>query len=233
MAQAAILAACAVATPAAAVAARVSASQPIVTVLAVHVARAGPDVRARAVARVAARAPITGGATRLPVIGRGTDRRGHAWLRVRLPGRALGAPASPRTGWIRASHARVSATAWHIVIDLRSRRVVVYRAGGRARVYPAIVGAPATPTPLGEYFVEENIRLPADRPGAPFALALSARSRVFQEFDGGPGQIAIHGRGNVGGRLGTAASHGCVRLGDGAITWLAGHIPPGVPVTIA
>ena len=74
--------------------------------------------------------------------------------------------------------------------------------------------------------------LSADRPGAPFALALSARSRVFQEFDLRPGQVAIHGLRNIGGRLGTRVSHGCVRLGDDGITWLAGHIPPGVPVTI-
>jgi hypothetical protein len=36
--------------------------------------------------------------------------------------------------------------------------------------------------------------MPVSEPGGPFALALSARSDVFQEFDGGPGQIAIDGR---------------------------------------
>ena len=76
------------------------------------------------------------------------------------------------------------------------------------------------------------MRLPATRPGAPFALAISARSGVLQEFDGGPGQIALHGRANIGGRLGTAVSHGCIRLGDRAIEWLGARIGPGVPVTI-
>ena len=38
--------------------------------------------------------------------------------------------------------------------------------------------------------------------GAPFALALSARSNVLQEFEGGPGQIAIHGVANLGGTPG-------------------------------
>jgi lipoprotein-anchoring transpeptidase ErfK/SrfK len=56
---------------------------------------------------------------------------------------------------------------------------------------------------------------------------------VFQEFDGGPGQIALHGVGNVGGTIGTAESHGCVRLDTPDITWLADHIDPGVPVTIS
>ncbi len=68
--------------------------------------------------------------------------------------------------------------------------------------------------------------------GTPFALALSARSNVLQEFAGGPGQTAIHGLGNVGGTPGTAVSHGCVRLDDRSIRWLAARIGPGVPVTI-
>ena len=68
--------------------------------------------------------------------------------------------------------------------------------------------------------------------GAPFALALSARSTVLQQFDGGPGQIALHGIENIGGTPGTAASHGCIRLTTPAISWLATHIAPGVPVRI-
>ena len=69
-------------------------------------------------------------------------------------------------------------------------------------------------------------------PGGPFALATSARSNVLQEFEGGPGQIALHGLNNVGGTLGTAVSHGCVRLDTGAMRWLVARIGPGVPVTI-
>jgi len=68
--------------------------------------------------------------------------------------------------------------------------------------------------------------------GAPFALATSARSNVLQEFDGGPGQIALHGTGNLAGALGTASSHGCIRLATPDITWLAMHIGAGVPLRI-
>ncbi len=68
--------------------------------------------------------------------------------------------------------------------------------------------------------------------GAPFALALSARSNVLQSFGGGPGQIAIHGVDNIGGAPGTAVSHGCVRLADGPIRWMAARIDAGTPVTI-
>jgi lipoprotein-anchoring transpeptidase ErfK/SrfK len=74
--------------------------------------------------------------------------------------------------------------------------------------------------------------MPANAVGAPFAFALSARSNVLQEFEGGPGQIAIHGLENIGGVLGTAESHGCIRVGTPMLTWLVYRIGPGVTVTI-
>jgi hypothetical protein len=67
---------------------------------------------------------------------------------------------------------------------------------------------------------------------APGALATSARSPVFREFLGGPGQIALHGMVNIGGKLGTATSNGCVRMTGTAIKWLRKRIRPGVPLTI-
>lgn len=76
------------------------------------------------------------------------------------------------------------------------------------------------------------MRLGQREVGAPYALALSARSNVLQEFAGGPGQVALHGTSNVGGVLGTAASHGCIRLASQAITWLATRLSPGTTVTI-
>jgi lipoprotein-anchoring transpeptidase ErfK/SrfK len=118
------------------------------------------------------------------------------------------------------------------VVETERRRVVVYRSGRSIRSFSAIVGKQSTPTPLGEFFIEESIAMPLTAVGAPFALALSARSNVFQEFDGGPGQIALHGLVNVGGTLGTAVSHGCVRLSTSALSWLVLRVGPGTPVTI-
>lgn len=196
-----------------------------------HPARNRPSVHGKLVGFVSLRRPITGDRTVLPVLAHTRDSEGRPWLRVRLPGRTLGAKPPPRTAWIRAWRTRRSATAWHIVVNTRTRRMAVYRAGRRLRGYPAIVGNGSTPTPLGQYFVEENVQLSARAPGAPFALATSARSAVLQEFAGGPGQIALHGLRNIGGRLGTAVSHGCIRLSSRAITWLARRIAPGVPVS--
>lgn len=156
------------------------------------------------------------------MIGRSGD-----WLDVMLPGRPNG-----RTGWISRSATVLTTTQWHIVVDASTRRVTVYRAGRAVKVFAAVVGAPATPTPRGTFFVEESVALSGKQVGGPFALALSARSDVLQEFAGGPGQIALHGLDNIGGVLGTAASHGCVRLADSSMRWLAARIGPGVPVTV-
>lgn len=204
----------------------------IVTLLGTHAVRDVPRIGARAIAYVGARRPLTGARTVLPVLAQTIDERGRSWQRVRLPGRTLAKKPPPRVGWITTSKTRRRATAWHIVVDVSARQVAVYRDGRRLRSFRSIVGKPSTPTPLGEYFVEENVRLPAGHSAAPVALALSARSAVLQEFDGGPGQIALHGRRNIGGKLGTAVSHGCVRLADRAVSWLAARIRPGVPVSI-
>jgi hypothetical protein len=172
--------------------------------------------------------PITGEPTVLPVLGRATTPDGTRWLHVMLPGRPNGV-----RGWIIQRGSVLSVTNWHLLVRTSSRVVLVYRSGRLVRSFPAIVGKPSTPTPEGAFFVEESVAMPPGSAGAPFALALSARSNVLQEFAGGPGQIAIHGIENVDGTLGTAASHGCIRLATQAITWLANHVAAGTPVTIA
>ena len=229
-------AACALALvlPAATAAAgfRVAASQELVRVFGPHPARSAPSLESDVVAVVRSTRPITLTRTVLPVLARALEPGGRAWVRVRLPGRTLGQRSGPRAGWIRAARTLPSSTAWHLVVRRAARTVTVFRAGRRVRRFSAIVGAPSTPTPSGAFFVEENVRLSAGSAGAPFALATSARSSVLQEFAGGPGQIALHGRDQLGGVLGTAVSHGCIRLDNAAITWLAARVGPGVPVTV-
>jgi lipoprotein-anchoring transpeptidase ErfK/SrfK len=178
------------------------------------------------VSRVRASRPITGGQTVLPVVGR-ARKDGARWLRVKLPGRPNGSE-----GWIRKRGTALRRTRWHLVVKTSGRRVHVYRGGRRVRTFSAVVGKPSTPTPHGRFFVEESVRMLPGSAGGPFALALSARSNVLQEFEGGPGQIALHGVENLGGTPGTAVSHGCVRLGNRQIGWLAARIAPGTPVTI-
>jgi lipoprotein-anchoring transpeptidase ErfK/SrfK len=202
-------------------------TQNLTSLLTTHEAFSRPDSRSKSLGLVRAWRPITEQRTVLPVVGRRTGPEGRQWLHVRLPGRPNG-----HTGWIRRRGTVASTTPWRIVVTTSGRHVTVYRLGRVVRVFGAVVGSPSTPTPRGQFFVEETIEMPPGSVGGPYALALSARSNVFQEFAGGPGQIALHGVWNVGGVLGTAASHGCVRLDTAAIRWLAARISPGVPVTI-
>jgi lipoprotein-anchoring transpeptidase ErfK/SrfK len=206
---------------------RVQATQELVVLLSAKAAHLAPEAGSSQVALVAAHRPITGEQTTLPVIARSIGAGGVRWLQVMLPGRPDGL-----TGWISQQHTHPLLTPWRIVVDLSARRVETYRDGALVRSFQAVVGKPSTSTPTGEFFVEEVLTMAPAEPGGPFALALSARSNALQEFEGGPGQIAIHGRESLGGTLGTAASHGCIRLATASIDWLAARIGPGTPVTI-
>jgi lipoprotein-anchoring transpeptidase ErfK/SrfK len=205
----------------------VQPTQALGILLSSHVAMSAPDERSTVLQHVGARRPITGERTVLPVVGFGLGADGLGWLHVLLPGRPNG-----HKGWIKRRSTRVTLTSWHIIVDTSERRVTVYQQAHPVRFFMAVVGKAATPTPRGEFFVEEAVQMRPGEVGAPFALALSARSNILRQFGGGPGQIALHGRTNVGGVLGSAVSHGCVRLASAAIRWLAYHIGPGVPVTI-
>jgi hypothetical protein len=217
---------CVVVTPARAAQTRVPATQPLVVLLHDHVVQTRPNPHAHRIEFVSALRPLTGVRTVLPVLGRATSRGGKAWVRVRLPGRPNG-----HAGWIAAGQTRRTSTEWRLSLDLSARLLTVFHGGRTDRRLRVVVGKPSTPTPRGSFFVEESMTL-SFQVGGPFALATSARSNVLQEFEGGPGQIALHGTNDLSGALGTAASHGCIRLGPPDITWLARRIGGGVPLTI-
>jgi lipoprotein-anchoring transpeptidase ErfK/SrfK len=207
--------------------ARVQSKQQLAVLLTAHGAHRAPAAGSLLLSLVAANRPITGERTTLPVVGHATGPGGVGWLEVMLPGRPDGS-----TGWIAQRGTRKLTTGWRILVELAARRVRVYSEGRTVETFQAVVGKPSTPTPTGRFFVEETVQMAAGEPGGPFALALSARSNVLQEFEGGPGQIGIHGRDELGGTLGQDESHGCIRLATPSIDWLAARIGPGTPVTI-
>jgi lipoprotein-anchoring transpeptidase ErfK/SrfK len=202
-------------------------TQDVAALLKAHVAYSGPSGDATRLELVPAKRPLTWERTVLPVLGESPGADGLGWLRVSLPGRPNG-----HSGWIRQRSTKLMARSWHIVVNTSRRTVTAYKSGRPVRTVKAVVGKSSTPTPHGVFFVEEAIQLRPSDVGGPFALALSARSNVLQEFDGGPGQIGVHGLRNVGGVLGTAVSHGCVRLDNATMRWLVLRIAPGTPITI-
>lgn len=177
--------------------------------------------------RVRKQRPLTRTPTVLPVLARVTDKRGRKWLRVMLPGRPNGA-----LGWISPGRKGERVSNYTIRVQRGKKRLTLFYKARKLRTFLVVVGKRSTPTPLGQFFVEENIRLRKGLVGAPHALALSARSRVLTQFAGGDGQIGIHGLGGIGGKVGSAASHGCVRMSNSSIIWLAARVGPGVRVTV-
>jgi lipoprotein-anchoring transpeptidase ErfK/SrfK len=216
-----------------------AASQEVATLKSAHAVYSSPG--GRKVWTVQHYGPITGSeAMTMPVL-KTTTHHGGTWLQVLLPGREKPNQNPPKTGWIKATGTHTWQITWHIYVTVgpntsgysSRRRVWVYNHGKLVKDWLAVPGAPGRVTPTGQYFVEENIRTGNNTPGGPFALATSARSNTYREFDGGPGQVAIHGMADgLQAKPGTAVSHGCVRLVNSAITWLAHQIYWGTPVTI-
>ena len=154
----------------------------------------------------------------------------RVWVRVALPRRPNGS-----SGWIPADYLEISRTRYRVHVSTTHRLVQVFRDGRQVRRFRAVVGAPSTPTPHGLFAVNEEIRQPDPKAFlGPWALHLTAFSNVLDNYGGGPGRVAIHGRSGASllDPLGTARSHGCVRVANVDVAWLATHLEPGVPVRI-
>jgi hypothetical protein len=210
-------------------AAVLSGSTQIARLVVATPVRSSPRSSSPLVAVLAPVRPLTRQQTALPVHGTHTDARRVRWLRVQLPGRPNG-----RSGWVRAAATHLSTSRWSLVIVRGLREAMLLRDGVVAERIPVVVGKPRTPTPAGRFFVVEHVRQVAGSHLGDWALATSAYSNVLQEFDGGPGQIALHGRrGPLAiAPLGTAASHGCIRFDNGTINRLARLLPNGTPIEI-
>jgi hypothetical protein len=161
------------------------------------------------------------------------DRDGRCWLKVRLPSRPNAA-----SGWLDAGRVVLRRTAWRIAISRARRRVTVFRGGRIARRFRVVVGAPPTPTPKGLFSIIGAWRsAPGEFLGS-YVLPLTAHSDVLREFDGGDGRGGLPGRGGASllDPLGTARSHGCIRLANADIDWLVRAVGaaelPGTPVRV-
>lgn len=169
----------------------------------------------------------------LLVIGRSRAAHGRCWVQVRLPWRPNGS-----AGWINADKITPQRTPWRIVVSTTRRTLTLFRAGNVVRTVAVVVGKPSTPTPNGLFAVWWAIPWHPDNFLGSWVLDLTAHSNALQQFDGGNGTVAIHGRGGASleDPLGTADSHGCVRLSNDAIDWLVQTIGPsrlpGTPVQI-
>jgi hypothetical protein len=149
------------------------------------------------------------------------------WVRVLLPIRPNGS-----SGWMRAGDLRLSQNPYHIQIDVAAHQITAFNATQVIYQGPVAVGAPATPTPPGQYYTRVLLQTPDPSSSyGPFAYGLSAHSDALTTFAGGDAEIGIHGN-NDASALGKSVSHGCIRMDNGAITMLTKILPLGTLVQI-
>lgn len=125
-----------------------------------------------------------------------------------------------------------------VAID-RSARTLTFRRGDhRIRRFPVAVGMSEYPTPLGSRRVVDKQVDPAwTPPDSPWAAELETipagpGNPLGTRWIGLGGAIGIHGTYAVG-SIGTAASHGCIRMTIDDVEWLYEQLPMGTRVRIS
>lgn len=150
------------------------------------------------------------------------------WLQVSLPLRPNGS-----SGWVRRSDVTTRTHRWWIQVSLAAFRLRVFHADQVKFDVSVAVATEDAPTPGGSYYLTELLRSPdPDGPYGPYAYGLSGFSDTYTSFNGGSGQLGIHGT-NEPGKIGTRVSHGCIRLrNDDIVAMVHLGLPLGTPVEV-
>lgn len=128
-----------------------------------------------------------------------------------------------------------------LIVDRGSFKLRLYRRLKLTKTYTIAVGAVGFETPAGLYNIQnKGVNVPWSVPNKPWAGSLAGRvipggvpenpikARWMGIYDG----AGIHGTDQVG-SLGSAASHGCVRMAIPDVIELYDKVPVGAPVYIA
>jgi len=157
------------------------------------------------------------------------DFDGADHYRVLLPTRPNGT-----YGWIRADSVDLLRHNFAIRVELDEFLLTVLDKDQVVLETTVGVARDNAPTPRGRYYTTEIIRPPSPESvyGA-FAYGLSGFSDTFVTFNGGPGQLGIHGT-NDPDTLGTNVSSGCIRMHNDDITRMVEElkVTAGVPVEV-
>ncbi len=191
---------------------------------AIGAVRSAPRANARLVARL--RLDTESGAPEVyPLLRAARDAAGRRWLQVGIPGRPNG-----RTGWVREDALgppyRVET---RLVVDRTRLRATLTRRGRVIWTARIGVGAAATPTPPGSFWIREKLRVTAGSSYGPRAFGTSSYS-VLSDWPGG-GVIGVHGT-NQPGLIPGRPSHGCIRLRNHDVIRLFTLMPIGTPMLV-
>jgi lipoprotein-anchoring transpeptidase ErfK/SrfK len=151
------------------------------------------------------------------------------WVQMYLPIRPNGS-----TGWLPADQVTLSTHPYRIEALLDDFTLRVLK--NDQVIYETAIGVSRdnAPTPGGLYYTTELIQPPTDDTVyGRYAYGLSGFSETFNSFNGGAGQLGIHGT-NEPDKIGQKVSAGCIRLRNEDITYLVEtlKLPVGVPVEI-
>ena len=129
-------------------------------------------------------------------------------------------------------------TAGKIVVIEHLFKLNLYLDGKLFKQYPVAVGQSAYPTPTGNYVITEKIENPTwTPPNSPWAAGLEAippgvNNPLGTRWIGTSAPlVGIHGT-NEDWTIGSAASHGCIRMHIPDVEALYPHVTVGMPVEI-
>ena len=146
------------------------------------------------------------------------------WVEVYLPLRPNGS-----TGWVKAGDVTLQHNDYRVEVFLNEFQLKVFKDDQQVEEIAIGVARDNTPTPGGLYYTTELIKPPnPDGAYGPYAFGLSGFSDTLTSFNGGPGQLGIHGT-NEPSAIGSKVSHGCIRMHNEDIVRLARTLPLGTP----
>jgi lipoprotein-anchoring transpeptidase ErfK/SrfK len=148
-------------------------------------------------------------------------------LHVQLPMRPNGSK-----GWIDITKVSLAAHEFRVDVSLSEFRITVRDGATVILEAPVGIGEDEVPSPDGSYYITELLQPPTKNSVyGTYAYGLSGFSEVLQEFNGGNGQVGIHGT-NQPQLIGKKVSNGCIRLRNEDIERLVPVLPLGTPVHI-
>ena len=166
--------------------------------------------------------------------------RPAGWLPVTVP---LKKPNNI-PGWVQTTDVTTAQTGYAIRVSLSAHTLVLLHDGVTVLTTKVIIGAPATATPVGRFYLTDPLNCnKLSVPGYPvaqcgsaygaFAIGTSGESEMLDSFDGTMPQIALHGTDLPDTSLGQDLSNGCIRMPNDVIVQIAKITPLlGTPVTI-
>jgi len=159
------------------------------------------------------------------VLQRRVTAKGKTWLKIAVPMKPNGT-----TGWVlRGGLGPIRTVRTWLVVDRTRLRAQFFDRGRLLWRAPVGVGKASTPTPDGLFWVREQFVLPDQAVYGPYAFGTSAYANI-SEWPGG-GVVGLHGT-SLPQLIPGRPSHGCIRLRNEDVVWLAYHMPTGTPVAI-